>query len=86
VYALIGGFRGNQCASTQRRLGYAFLAEQVIALDAINPQVVRAWRALSTAGESSTPGARPRSSGARALHEATGVSKGVLEIVTARAG
>src|SRR2546425_2987709 len=40
VYALIGGFRGNQVRfHAADGSGYAFLAEQVIALDAINPQV-----------------------------------------------
>src|SRR5438034_4222485 len=40
VYALIGGFRGNQVHfHAADGSGYAFLTEQVIALDAINPQV-----------------------------------------------
>ncbi len=40
VYALIGGFAGNQVHFHRRDgAGYAFLTEQVMALDAANPQV-----------------------------------------------
>jgi aminopeptidase N len=40
VYALIGGFRGNQVRfHAADGAGYRFLADQVIALDALNPTV-----------------------------------------------
>jgi len=84
VYALIGGFRGNQVRfHAADGSGYAFLAEQVIALDAINPQVAARmargfdrWRKFDTGRQAHARAALER------IHEATGVSKGVLEIVT----
>ena len=84
VYALIGGFRGNQVRfHAADGSGYAFLAEHVIALDAINPQVAARmargfdrWRKFDTGRQAHARAALER------IHEATGVSKGVLEIVT----
>src|SRR5438309_6323903 len=84
VYALIGGFRGNQVRfHAADGSGYAFLAEQVIALDAINPQVAARmargfdrWRKFDTGRQAHARAALER------IHEAMGVSKGVLEIVT----
>ncbi len=84
VYALIGGFRGNQVRfHAADGSGYAFLADQVIALDAINPQVAARmargfdrWRKFDTGRQAHARAALER------IHEATGVSKGVLEIVT----
>jgi len=63
--------------------GYAFLAEQVIALDAINPQVAARmargfdrWRKFDTGRQAHARGALER------IRSVKGVSKGVLEIAT----
>jgi len=84
VYALIGGFRGNQVRfHAADGSGYAFLAEQVIALDAINPQVAARmargfdrWRKFDAGRQAHARAALERISSTR------GVSKGVLEIAT----
>jgi aminopeptidase N len=83
VYALIGGFGGNQVRfHAADGSGYAFLAEQVIALDAINPQVAARmargfdrWRKFDAGRQAHARAALER------IHEAKGISKGVLEIV-----
>ena len=84
VYALFGGFRGNQVRfHAADGSGYAFVADQVIALDAINPQVAarmaRAldrWRKFDAARQSHARAALER------IRDAKGVSRGVLEIAT----
>jgi len=84
VYALIGGFRGNQVRfHAADGAGYAFLADQVIALDAINPQVAARmargfdrWRKFDAQRQSHARAALGRIRGTK------GVSKGVLEIAT----
>jgi len=84
VYALIGGFRGNQVHfHGADGSGYAFLAEQVIALDAINPQVAARmargfdrWKKFDAGRQAHARAALER------LRDAKGISKGVLEIVT----
>ena len=84
VYALIGGFRGNQVHfHAADGSGYAFLAEQVIALDAINPQVAARmargfdrWKKFDPGRQAHARTALERISSTR------GVSKGVLEIAT----
>ncbi len=84
VYALIGGFRGNQLRfHAADGSGYAFLAEQIIALDAINPQVAARmargfdrWKKFDAARQAHARAALER------IRDAKGVSKGVLEIVT----
>jgi len=84
VYALIGGFRGNQVRfHAADGSGYAFLAEQVIALDAINPQVAARmargfdrWRKFDSARQARARAALERVRGAK------GISRGVLEIAT----
>jgi aminopeptidase N len=84
VYALIGGFRGNQVRfHAADGSGYAFLAEQVIALDAINPQVAARmargfdrWRKFDAGRQAHARAALER------IRSTEGVSKGVLEIVT----
>jgi len=84
VYALIGGFRGNQVRfHAADGSGYAFLADQVIALDAINPQVAARmargfdrWKKLDAGRQAHARAALER------LRDAKGVSKGVLEIAT----
>ena len=84
VYALIGGFRGNQVRfHAADGSGYAFLADQVIALDAINPQVAARmargfdrWRKFDAGRQAYARAALER------IRGAGGVSKGVLEIAT----
>ena len=84
VYALIGGFRGNQVHfHAADGSGYAFLAEQVIALDAINPQVAARmargfdrWKKFDAGRQAHARTALERIGSTR------GVSKGVLEIAT----
>jgi len=84
VYALIGGFRGNQVRfHAAGGAGYAFLADQVIALDAINPQVAARmargfdrWRKFDAQRQTHARVALERIRGTK------GVSKGVLEIAT----
>jgi len=84
VYALVGGFRGNQVRfHAADGSGYAFVADQVIALDAINPQVAARmargfdrWRKFDPARQSHARAALER------IRDAKGVSRGVLEIAT----
>jgi aminopeptidase N len=84
VYALIGGFRGNQVRfHAADGSGYAFLAKQVIALDAINPQVAARmargfdrWKKFDAQRQAHARAALER------IRDAKGVSKGVLEIAT----
>jgi aminopeptidase N len=84
VYALIGGFRGNQVRfHAADGSGYAFLAEQIVALDAINPQVAARmargfdrWRKFDSERQAHARSALELISGAE------GVSKGVLEIAS----
>jgi aminopeptidase N len=84
VYALIGGFRGNQVHfHAADGSGYAFLAGQVIALDAVNPQVAARmargfdrWKKFDAVRQAHARTALERISSTR------GVSKGVLEIAT----
>jgi aminopeptidase N len=84
VYALIGGFRGNQVRfHAADGAGYAFLAEQVIALDAINPQVAARmargfdrWRKFDAERQAHARAALER------IRDAQNISKGVLEIAT----
>jgi aminopeptidase N len=84
VYALIGGFRGNQVRfHAADGSGYAFLADQVIALDSINPQVaarmVRGfdrWRKFDARRQSHARAALERIRGAK------DISRGVIEIVS----
>jgi aminopeptidase N len=84
VYALIGGFRTNQVRfHAADGSGYAFVADQVIALDAMNPQVAARmargfdrWRKFDPARQAHARSALER------LRDTKGVSKGVLEIAT----
>jgi aminopeptidase N len=84
IYALIGGFRGNQVRfHAADGAGYAFLADQVVALDAINPQVAARmargfdrWRKFDEQRQGRARAALER------IRDAKGVSKGVLEIAT----
>jgi aminopeptidase N len=84
VYALIGTFRGNQVRfHAADGAGYAFLAEQVIALDAINPPVAARmargfdrWRKFDAGRQAHARAALER------MRDASGVSKGVFEIAS----
>jgi aminopeptidase N len=83
VYALIGGFRSNQLRfHAADGSGYAFLAEYIIALDAINPQVAARmargfdrWKKFDAGRQAHARAALER------IRDAKGVSKGVLEII-----
>jgi aminopeptidase N len=82
VYALIGAFSGNQVRFHARDgSGYAFIADQVVALDAINPQVAARlargldrWRKFDPGRQAHARAALER------IRDAGSVSKGVLEI------
>jgi aminopeptidase N len=84
VYALLGSFRGNQVRFHARDgSGYDFVADQVIALDAINPQVAARlargldrWKKFDGGRQAHARAALER------IRDATGVSKGVLEIAS----
>ncbi|HUL91663.1 MAG TPA: aminopeptidase N [Burkholderiales bacterium] len=84
VYALIGAFRGNQVRfHAADGSGYAFIADQVIALDPINPQVAARmargldrWRKFDPGRQAHARAALER------IRDAKGVSKGVLEIAS----
>jgi aminopeptidase N len=88
VYALLGGFLGNQARFHARDgSGYAFVAEQVITLDAINPQVAARmarrldrWRKFDAVRQAHARAALER------IRDANGASKGVLEIVSRALG
>jgi aminopeptidase N len=83
VYALIGGFGGNQVRfHAAGGSGYVFLADQIIALDAINPQVAARmargfdrWRKFDARRQAHAQGALER------IGNSKGISKGVAEIV-----
>jgi aminopeptidase N len=83
VYALIGGFRGNQVRfHAADGSGYAFLADQVVALDAINPQVAARmargfdrWKRFDARRQAHAKAALER------VGDSKGISKGVAEIV-----
>ena len=84
VYALIGGFRSNQLRfHAADGSGYAFLAEYIVELDAINPQVAARmargfdrWKKFDAGRQAHARAALER------IRDAKAVSKGVLEIVT----
>jgi aminopeptidase N len=88
VYALIGAFRENQVRfHASDGSGYAFLAEQVVVLDAINPQVAARmargfdrWRKFDPGRQAHARAALER------IRGANGVSKGVLEIASRALG
>jgi len=84
VYALIGGFRANQVRfHAADGSGYAFLADQVIALDAINPQVAARmargfdrWKKFDVRRQARARGALER------IRDARDISRGVTEVVS----
>ncbi len=83
VYALIGGFRNNQVRfHAADGSGYRFLAEQVIALDRLNPQVAARmargfdrWRKFDAQRQAHARAAL------ESIRDADGLSKDVCEIV-----
>ena len=84
VYALIGGFRGNQVRfHAADGSGYDFLAGQVIALDCVNPSIAARmargydrWKKFDAGRQAHMRAALERIRGTKDL------SKDVLEIVT----
>jgi aminopeptidase N len=82
VYALIGGFRANQLRfHAADGAGYAFLADQVITLDALNPQVAARmargfdrWRKFDAGRQQHAQAALER------VRDHPGLSKDVMEI------
>jgi aminopeptidase N len=84
VYALLGSFRGNPVRfHAADGSGYAFFADQVVALDPINPQVAARmargldrWRKLDAARQAHARAALER------MRDSKGVSKGLLEIAS----
>ena len=83
VYALIRTFAANHVRfHAADGAGYAFLADQVIALNALNPQVAARMARGSTAGGSSTPaGRRKRRRRSSASASTERLSSDVGEIV-----
>ena len=84
VYALIGAFRGNQVRFyAADGAGYAFLADQVIVLDALNPTVAARmargfdrWKKFDTGRQVKARQALER------IRDAQGLSKDTFEVVT----
>ncbi len=84
VYALIRSFCGNHvCFHAADGGGYAFLAEQVIAIDAFNPQVAaRMARAFDRWRKFDAGRRRHASAALERIRDAQGLSKDVAEIVS----
>jgi aminopeptidase N len=84
VYALIGGFRSNQVRfHAADGAGYRFLADQVIALDALNPTVAARmargfdrWRKFDAGRQAHAKAALER------IHDTRGLSTDTLEVVS----
>jgi aminopeptidase N len=84
VYALIGGFRGNQVRfHAADGGGYEFLADQVIVLDALNPTVAARmargfdrWKKFDAGRQAKARHALER------IRDAQGLSKDTFEVVT----
>jgi aminopeptidase N len=84
VYALIRSFCGNHVRfHAADGGGYAFLAEQVIAIDAFNPQVAaRMARAFDRWRKFDAGRRRHASAALEGIRDSQGLSKDVAEIVT----
>ena len=84
VYALIRSFCGNHVRfHAADGGGYAFLADQVIALDAFNPQVAARMARAFDRWRKFDAGRRQHASAALArIRDAQGLSKDVAEIVS----
>ena len=84
VYALIGGLRSNQVRfHTADGAGYRFLADQVIALDALNPTVAARmargfdrWKKFDAGRQSHARSALER------IRDTRGLSKDTFEVVS----
>jgi len=84
VYALIGGFRGNQVRfHAADGAGYRFLADQIIALDALNPTVAARmargfdrWKKFDAVRQAYAKAALER------IRDMAGLSKDTLEVVS----
>ena len=84
VYALIGGLRSNQVRfHAADGAGYRFLADQVIALDALNPTVAARmargfdrWRKFDTGRQAHSRSALER------IRDTRGLSKDTFEVVS----
>jgi aminopeptidase N len=84
VYALVRGFAANYVRfNAADGAGYAFLADQIIALDPLNPQVAARlargfdrWRKFDDARQAHARSALER------IGDTDGLSKDVLEVVT----
>ncbi|HEY5292292.1 MAG TPA: aminopeptidase N, partial [Burkholderiales bacterium] len=84
VYALIRSFCGNHVRfHAADGGGYAFLADQVIAIDAFNPQVAARMARAFDRWRKFDAGRRQNASGAlERIRDSRGLSKDVAEIVT----
>jgi aminopeptidase N len=84
VYALIRSFCGNHVHfHAADGAGYAFLADQVIAIDAFNPQVAARMARAFDRWRKFDAGRRQRASAALTrIRDAQGLSKDVAEIVS----
>ena len=85
VYALIGSFASGNHARFHAAdgSGYAFLAEQVIALDALNPQVASRMARAFDRWKKFDAGRQAHARAAlESIRAAAGLSKDVVEIVT----
>ncbi len=84
VYALIGGFRNNQLHfHAADGAGYRFLAEQIIALDRLNPQVAARmargfdrWKKFDAGRQAHARAAL------ESIRDSAGLSRDVCEIMT----
>jgi len=84
VYALIGGFRGNQVRfHAADGAGYRFLADRIVALDALNPTVAARmargfdrWKKFDAARQAHAKAALER------IRHTAGLSKDTLEVVS----
>ena len=84
VYALIRSFAGNHVRfHAADGGGYAFLADQVIAIDGFNPQVAARMARAFDRWRKFDAGRRQHASAALGrIRDAQGLSKDVAEIVT----
>ena len=83
VYALIGGFAANHVRfHAADGSGYAFLADQVIALDALNPQVAARMARAFDRWKKFDENRKAYAQGRARAHPRHRASKDVAEIVT----
>jgi aminopeptidase N len=84
VYALIGGFRGNQVRfHGADGAGYAFLADQVIELDGLNPTVAARMARGFDRWKKFDPGRQAKARAAlERIRAIQGLSRDTFEVVT----